>query len=449
MVKPINSSDLKQFQADFNKVPASNVIKNSVANNGIFKSSETMKSKIAMDPTFSIDLTTGPVANQKQSGLCWVFAALNTLRHPMQNAFKVKGFELSEAYMLFWDKLEKSNYFYENVIDTANLPIGDRKIDFLMTTPQQDGGQWDMVCALFQKYGVVPKSVMPDTASRTNSAELNQVLNLKLRKDAVELRKLVNSADVTEKEVEAKKEEMLSQVYRILVYTVGEPPTKFDWSYRDDDKKFHEEHDITPQEFFKKYIDLDLPSFISTINAPTKDKPYNHVYTVELLGNVVGGRQVRHLNLDLDTFKAMAVKQLKAGQVVWFGSDVVKMSDRKLGIMDTDVYDLDGLFDIDLSMSKADALDYAESMMDHAMVLTGVDLDSEGKPTKWKVENSWGEKVGTKGYFVMSDAWFDKYVYQLVIQKKFLSEDLQKVYDKEKDEPHVLAPWDPMGALAK
>lgn len=447
MGQAIDSAVLNKFNADFNKIPAAQVIKNSVANNGIYKSSTTLQSKIAMDPTFSIELETGKVADQKQSGLCWVFAALNTLRHPMQAKFKIKDFELSQGYIFFWDKLEKSNYFYENVIKTADLKIGDRKIDFLMATPQQDGGQWDLICGLLEKYGVVPKSIMPDTASRINSSELNHVLNSKLRKDAVQLRKLINDG-VSLSEVEATKEHMLSEVYRMLVYTIGEPPTQFNWSYRDDNQQFHQVENITPQEFYKQYINLNLADHISTINAPTADKPYNHVYTVELLGNVVGGRQVRHLNLELQDFKQAAIKQLQAGEAVWFGSDISQMSDRKTGIMDTKLYDLNGLFNIDLSMTKAQRLDYGESMMNHAMVITGVDLNNDQQPTKWKVENSWGEKVGTKGYFVMSDTWFDQFVYQLVIDKQYLPEKLQQVYEQEKDAPKVLAPWDPMGALA-
>ncbi|KRK79784.1 aminopeptidase C [Companilactobacillus nodensis] len=446
-MKEITSKELEKFQTAFEQTPGSSAIKNAVANNGILQSSETIASKIAMDPTFSVELDTGSVSDQKQSGLCWVFAALNTMRHPIQAKFKIKGFELSEGYMLFWDKLEKSNFFYENVINTAALPVGDRKVDFLMTTPQQDGGQWDMIMALVAKYGVVPKSVMPDTYSRTKSSELNTVLNTKLRKNAIALRDLVN-AGKSEEDIERVKNEMLSEIYKILVYTVGEPPTKFDWAYRDDDKNYHKETDITPQEFFKKYVGWDLDSYISTINAPTADKPYNHVYTVEMLGNVLGGRQVRHLNLEINDFKSLAVKQLQDGEAVWFGSDVGQSSDRKIGIMDTNIYDVEGLFNTDLSMTKAERLDYTESMMTHAMVLTGVDLDENGKPTKWKVENSWGEKVGTKGYFVMSDSWFDQYVYQLVINKKYLSDDLKKTFEAESQEPTVLAPWDPMGALA-
>ncbi|WP_300561285.1 C1 family peptidase, partial [Companilactobacillus sp.] len=257
MTKEITNKELADFQKAFDETPGSSAIKNTVANNGIYKSSETLASQIAMDPTFSVEIDTGSVADQKQSGLCWIFAALNTMRHPLQNNFKIKGFELSEGYMLFWDKLEKSNFFYENVINTAALPIGDRKVDFLMTTPQQDGGQWDMVMALVAKYGVVPKSVMPDTASRTNSSQLNAVLNTKLRKNAITLRKLVNDGKSSE-DIQREKDEMLSEIYKILVYSVGEPPAKFDWAYRDDDKKYHKEVGITPQDFFKKYVGWDL-----------------------------------------------------------------------------------------------------------------------------------------------------------------------------------------------
>ncbi|MDO1604463.1 C1 family peptidase [Lactobacillus sp. YT155] len=442
----ITNELLKRFDKDVQETPASATLKNAVATNGINKSSETLASKIAMNPTFSVELETGSVTDQMKSGLCWVFAALNTLRHPLQADFKIKDFELSQGYLLFWDKLEKSNFFFENVLNTAVLPVGDRKVDFLMTTPQQDGGQWDMICALVEKYGLVPKSVMPDTFSRQNSSELNDVLNKKLRKDAIVLRKLV-ADNAPESEINQAKENMLSEVYRILVYTVGTPPTSFDWSYRDDDKKFHEEKNITPQDFFKKYINWDLSDYVSLINSPTDDKPYNHLYTVEMLGNVVGGRQVRHLNLDIDTFKSLAIKQLEAGESIWFGSDVGQSSDTKLGIMDTKIHDINGLFAADFQMTKAERLDYAESLMTHAMVITGVNLE-DGKPTKWKVENSWGEKVGTKGYFVMSDDWFDQYTYQIVINKKYLPENLKKIIQDEYDQPKVLAPWDPMGALA-
>jgi len=442
----ISTDQIKQYAGDLSATPASSVIQKTVMNNGVLASSENTESKVNMTPTFSIELETGDVANQKQSGRCWMFAALNTMRHGIQAQFKIKDFELSQNYTNFWDKFEKSNYFYENIIATAGESLDSRKVAFLVATPQQDGGQWDMLTAIIDKYGIVPKSVMPETYNSSKSSELNSVLNLKLRKDAVTLRDLVNGGASSD-DVEAAKSKMLSEVYRILAYTLGTPPTSFDWEYRDDDKVYHIDRDLTPKTFFNKYVGWNLKDYQSIINSPTDDKPYNHLYTVEMLGNVVGGREVRHLNLDIDTFKQLAIKQLEAGESVWFGSDVGQSSDRQIGILDTKIYDKDSLFSTDLHMTKAQRLDYGESLMTHAMVLTGVDI-VDGKPTKWKVENSWGDKVGNKGYFVASDAWFDEFVYQVVISKKYLPLELQNVITDEYDKPTVLAPWDPMGALA-
>ncbi|ATO55077.1 aminopeptidase [Loigolactobacillus coryniformis subsp. coryniformis] len=443
MSQEITSAAIADYQSQLQQLPQSATIKRAVMNNGILAASENTDSKVAMNQTFSVDLSAEKVANQKQSGRCWMFAALNTMRRSIADQFNLKDFELSQNYTNFWDKFEKSNYFYENILATATEPLESRKVAFLLATPQQDGGQWDMLTALIDKYGIVPKYVMPETYNSSKSSELNSVLNLKLRKDAVTLRQMV-ADKASEQEIATTKSRFLSEVYRILVYTLGEPPVKFDFEYRDGDKAYHIDRDLTPQTFFKKYVGWDLDNYQSIINAPTDDKPYNHLYTVEMLGNVVGGRQVRHLNLDIDTFKQLAIKQLQAGESVWFGSDVGQASDRQIGIMDTAIYNKDDLFNVGLSMTKAQRLDYGESLMTHAMVITGVDLVDD-KPTKWKVENSWGDKVGEKGYFVMSDAWLDQYVYQIVINKQYLPADLLAA---TKEDPKVLAPWDPMGALA-
>lgn len=443
MSQEITSAAIADYQSQLQQLPQSATVKRAVMNNGILAASENTDSKVAMNQTFSVDLSAEKVANQKQSGRCWMFAALNTMRRSIADQFNLKDFELSQNYTNFWDKFEKSNYFYENILATATEPLESRKVAFLLATPQQDGGQWDMLTALIDKYGIVPKYVMPETYNSSKSSELNSVLNLKLRKDAVTLRQMV-ADKASEQEIATTKSRFLSEVYRILVYTLGEPPVKFDFEYRDGDKAYHIDRDLTPQTFFRKYVGWDLDNYQSIINAPTDDKPYNHLYTVEMLGNVVGGRQVRHLNLDIDTFKQLAIKQLQAGESVWFGSDVGQASDRQIGIMDTAIYNKDDLFNVDLSMTKAQRLDYGESLMTHAMVITGVDLVDD-KPTKWKVENSWGDKVGEKGYFVMSDAWLDQYVYQIVINKQYLPADLLAA---TKEDPKVLAPWDPMGALA-
>ncbi|MCT0164854.1 aminopeptidase C [Lactobacillus helveticus] len=446
MAKEINNDTIAKFENDLNNHPVFNVASHAAQENGIYKASQNLQTKIDLDPIFSIEIDTGKPADQKQSSRCWMFSALNTMRHPLQKKFKLKDFELSQNHTNFWDKFEKSNWFFENVIATADKDLGDRKVSFLFATPQQDGGQWDMLCGIIEKYGIVPKSVYPETANATNSSALNDTLNTLLRKDGLELRRLVN-AGKSEDEVQARKEEMLNDVFRVLAISLGVPPKKFNFEYRDDDHNYHIDKDITPKEFFDKYVGMDLANHISTINAPTSDKSFHKVFSVEYLGNVEGGRQVRHLNLKVDEMKDLIIKQLKSSEVVWFGSNVVKDSERRAGLLDTNLYRRDQLFDVDFSMSKADKLDSGESMMDHAMVITGVDI-VDGKPTKWKIENSWGEKPGFKGYFVMSDSWFDSFVYQAVINKDILPEDLKKAYDEGKDNPIQLLPWDPMGALA-
>lgn len=419
-------------------------IENAVTHNGLLKSIETRQSEVENDHVFSIDLTKDEVSNQKASGRCWMFAALNTFRHKLISDFKLESFELSQAHTFFWDKYEKSNWFLEQIIATADQEIGSRKVKFLLDTPQQDGGQWDMVVSLFEKYGVVPKSVYPESVASSNSRELNQYLNKLLRQDAQILRDLIASG-ADQVAVQAKKEEFLQEIFNYLAMTLGLPPRQFDFAYRDKDDNYQSEKNITPQAFFEKYVGLKLSDYVSVINAPTADKPYGKSYTVEMLGNVVGAPSVRYLNLPMDRFKELAIAQMKSGETVWFGSDVGQVSDRQKGILATNVYDFTASMDINLTQDKAGRLDYSESLMTHAMVLTGVDLDADGKPVKWKVENSWGDKVGQKGYFVASDAWMDEYTYQIVVRKDFLTAEELAAYEAE---PQVLAPWDPMGALA-
>ena len=446
MTKEITSAAIDKFTKDLSNHAGINIASHAAQENGIFKASQNLQSKIDLTPTFSVEIDTGKPADQKQSGRCWMFSALNTMRHPLQKEYKIKDFELSQNYTNFWDKFEKSNFFFENVIASAKKPLGDRKVSFLFATPQQDGGQWDMLCGLVEKYGIVPKSVYPETANSNNSGALNDTLNTLLRKDGLQLRALVN-AGKSEDEIEKRKNELLNDVFRILAISLGVPPKKFDFEYKDDDGNYHREAGITPKEFFDKFVGMNLEDHVSIINSPTDDKPYHKVFSVEYLGNVVGGRQVRHLNVKISEMKDLIIKQLKAGEVVWFGSNVGKDSERQLGLLDTNIYKRDELFDVDFSMSKADKLDSSESMMDHAMVITGVDLVDD-KPTKWKIENSWGEKPGFKGYFVMSDSWFDQFVYQAVINKKFLPDDLRTAFDEGAKDPIQLLPWDPMGALA-
>ena len=420
-------------------------MENAISHNGLLASLEKRSAAVENTPIFSLDLTKDKVSDQKASGRCWMFAALNTFRHKMIAGFQLEDFELSQAHTFFWDKYEKSNWFLEQVLATADQELTSRKVKFLLDTPQQDGGQWDMVVALFEKYGVVPKSVYPESISSSNSRELNQILNKLLRQDAQILREL-REKGAESSELQAKKEELLQEVFNFLAMNLGLPPRQFDFSYRDKDNHFHSESGLTPLTFYQKYVDLKLDDYVSIINAPTADKPYGRSYTVEMLGNVVGSKPVRYLNVEMDRLKELAIAQMKAGETVWFGSDVGQSSNRKAGVMAEGMHDFTASMDIRLTQDKAGRLDYSESLMTHAMVLTGVDLDENGRAKKWKVENSWGEKVGNKGYFVASDAWMDEYTYQIVVRKEFLTAAELAAYEAE---PLVLAPWDPMGALAK
>lgn len=419
-------------------------VENAVTHNGLLKSLETRQSAVENDHIFSVDLTKDAVSNQKASGRCWMFAALNTFRHKLITEFKLDNFELSQAHTFFWDKYEKSNWFLENIIATADQELGSRKVKFLLDVPQQDGGQWDMVVSLFEKYGVVPKAAYPESISSSNSRELNQYLNKLLRQDAQLLRELI-AQGADQETVQAKKEALLEEVFNFLAMTLGLPPRSFDFAYRDKDNHYHSDKNITPQDFYIKYVGLKLEDYVSIINAPTADKPYGKSYTVALLGNVVGSREVRYLNVDMNRLKELAIAQMQSGETVWFGSDVGQFSDRQLGVMATNTYDFAAGMDIDFNQDKAGRLDYSESLMTHAMVLTGVDLDQDGQPLKWKVENSWGDKVGEKGYFVASDAWMDEYTYQIVVRKDLLTQGELAAYEAQ---PEVLKPWDPMGALA-
>ena len=434
-----------KLYAAYEANPKYAAMENAISHNGLLVSLEKRSSAVENTPVFSIDLTKDKVSNQKASGRCWMFAALNTFRHKMISDFQLEDFELSQAHTFFWDKYEKSNWFLEQILATADLELTSRKVKFLLDTPQQDGGQWDMVVSLFEKYGVVPKAIYPESVSSSNSRELNQILNKLLRQDAQILRELVKDG-VDPSTLQVKKGELLQEIFNFLAMNLGLPPRRFDFSYRDKENHFHSENNLTPQEFYRKYVDLHLDDYVSIINAPTADKPYGRSYTVEMLGNVVGSKPVRYLNVEMDRLKELAIAQMQAGETVWFGSDVGQSSNRKAGIMDEGIYDFTSSMDLHLTQDKAGRLDYSESLMTHAMVLTGVDLDEDGRSKKWKVENSWGDKVGNKGYFVASDAWMDQYTYQIVVRKEILSAEELVAYEAE---PIVLAPWDPMGALAK
>lgn len=433
------------LEQKFDQNPVHTVAMNAVYTNGINACARNYPVDRQITHDYSISLTQGKITNQKKSGRCWMFAALNCLRFALMKKCNLETFELSQSYTLFYDKLEKSNYFLESILNTLDEKTSSRLIAHLLSSPLGDGGQWDMLCSLVNKYGLVPKSAMPESYSSSATSEMCSYMTEKLREFACILRRAHNDGESME-QLRARKEEMMQTIYNMLCISLGKPSKTFTFEYRDKDGNFHRDCDLTPKAFYEKYIGVNVNDYISLINAPTEDKPFYRSYSVSYLGNVIEGRPVKYVNLPIEELKKAAIAQMKDGKPVWFGCDVGKRSSRDGGIMDTELYDLDHLFDTTFGMTKGERLDYGQSLMTHAMVFQGVNLDENGNPNRWRVENSWGEDAGKDGYYVMSDRWFDEYTYQIVVNKKYLPKEVLDVYESE---PIMLEPWDPMGSLAK
>lgn len=444
----VTADDLAAAREEFFSERANVVAKNAVSSAGIRAAARVPEGVARNALTFDVEVTQGERCNQERSGRCWMFASLNTMRYRIIKRYNLKTFELSQAYPLFWDKLEKSNWFFENVLDTLDEPLDGRLVSYLLADPIGDGGQWDMFKSLVKKYGVVPKEAMPETACSRNTREMDSYLTRYLRGAARRLRES-HAAGVAADDLAAMKKEMMGDVYHLLVTCLGEPPASFGVRLRDKDGRLALSGTFTPAAFFDEAVGMDVDDYVSLISAPTADKPFGHTYTVSRLGNVVEDGGVRYLNLPIQRLKECAVAQLREDLPVWFGCDVGQSYLREEGIMDTAALDVDGLFGFPVEgcMDRAERLDYGESLMTHAMVLEGVNLDEAGRPTLWKVENSWGADHGRDGFDTLSDAWFDEYVYQVVVDKKHLTDEERAAYETE--EPRVLAPWDPMGSLAR
>lgn len=440
----INEKMLKRFLDDYKSNPNNQTIENAIRRVGINQASFN-NTLIARHPfEFSIETSKGKITNQKQSGRCWMFSALNTARVKVMEKLNLETFEFSQNYPLFYDKLEKSNYFLENILETLDYESNSRLIMHLLQAPIQDGGQWDMFAGLLKKYGAVPKSVMPESFHSSATADMNKVITSKLREYACTLR-TAHKENKSMEQLKEMKEEMLSHIYSILVKCLGPVPTTFNYEYRDKNKQFHRIENITPQQFFNEYVNWDLEDKVSLINAPTADKPYYRAYTVKYLGSVKEGQPICYINVPIEELKKATIAMLKDNNPVWFGCDVGKQSVRDLGLLDLHSYDYDKTLNSDIQLNKAQRLEYGESLLTHAMVFTGVNLDSQDNPINWQVENSWGDAVGNKGIFSMSDNWFEEYNYQVLIDKKYLSDKILKALEEEIIE---LEPWDPMGSLA-
>lgn len=444
----ITDEYIAQLRADFDNHRTAQLMQNAVTRNSIDLVSRNHRVVAATDHSFSNLLDSWKVTNQKQSGRCWLFAGLNLFRPAAMTALNLKAFEFSQNYTLFWDKFERANYFLEAMIETADREIDDRTVAFLLERPLDDGGQWNMFVNIIRKHGIVPKYAMPETQSSSATRKMNEQLLARLRKGALEVRSCLAGDNVNEQVQETKKK-ILEEIYRMLSIHLGTPPTEFDWQWNDKDKVFHQDGEMTPLEFANRYFQTDPQDYVCLVNDPRKTSSYNNTYTVEFLGNVVGGDIVKYLNVDVQTMKQLTMATLLDGEPVWMGCDVGKMMDRKEGVWDVDLFKYEDVYDAKLTLTKAERLDYHETLMTHAMLFTGVDVidDENGqRARRWRVENSWGDENGKKGFYTMNDSWFDEFMFEVAIHKKYLSEELLAAWDLE---PTPLRPWDPMGALAR
>ncbi|XP_053667880.1 bleomycin hydrolase [Anopheles marshallii] len=402
--------------------------------------------------TYKIENEGKPLTNQKSSGRCWLFAALNCIRIPFIKQYNLDEFEFSQAYLFYWDKIERANYFLNNVVDTAKRgeAVDGRLVSFLLSDPTCDGGQWDMLVNLINKHGLMPKKCFPESYSCEASTRMNSVVKSKLREYAKDLRKLIDNG-ATDDEVKDRVKKQMNEVYNIVGICLGIPPEKFTWEYYDKSKKYLNIGPIRPIDFYEKYVKpyFNVDDKVCLVTDPRTSNHYGRSYTVDCLGNVVGGRPVLYNNQPVELLLDLVTKALKFGEPVWFGCEVNKRFAGKQGIEDLDVHDFKLVFGVDIqtTMDKADRLLYGESMMTHAMVFTGVSVDPNSqKPTKFRVENSWGEDRGEKGYLIMTAEWFKEFVFEVVVDRSIVSQDVLDVFDLP---PIVLPAWDPMGTLAK
>ena len=441
MGKTITRKQVAELRKGFDAESSNKVAQNAVTNVQLPDLTLNRDLVQDIDDSFSTKLDDWKVTAQMRSGRCWLFATLNLLRVGAMKKMKLKNFEFSQAHIHFWDKFERANHLLESIIETSDRPVDDRTIHFLLSDPIGDGGQWNMATNLIRKHGLVPKSAYPESNSSSATRWMNAELKNILRSSACEIRAIVDGGGSVE-EAREHKEKRIADIWNMLCIHLGTPPKTFNWQWRDKDGDFHRNGRMTPQQFAAEFVDIDWEDYVCIVNDPRNE--YYQTYTVDFLQNVAGGPPVVYLNVPSKEMKAITQKLLEDGMPVWMGCDVGKEMDRKRGLWDADLFDVEGLYGIEYGMDKADRLRHHQAMMTNAMLYTGVDVVN-GRPRRWRVENSWGQDTGQKGYYTMNDSWYDQYMFEIAAPTSYLNEKMQAGLESE---PVVLPAWDPMGSLA-
>jgi len=439
LAQNLTNSDLDKLKSGFKKDDYTKAMQNALTSTEITQLAWNRENVGTTDQFFTYRVDVSGITDQKKSGRCWMFSSLNLFRPMVMKQFNLAEFEFSENYLYFYDLLEKSNLFLNNMANSANLSIDDQQVKWYLRSPVDDGGQWINFVNLAKKYGMVPKEAMGETNSSENTTWMVKLINTKLREDALELREM-KLAKTDQKKLDSRKLEMLSEIYRMLALNLGEPPTEFQWRYKDKDKKISETKTYTPQSFMAGIFgDTKLDDYVMLMNDPSR--PFWKHYEVENYRNTQEGVNWHYVNLPNEVIKEFCIASIKNNEALYASCDVGKQLRREVGILDVDNFDFESIYGVKFGMNKAQRIQTGESGSSHGMALIAVDVDAQQKPVKWQFENSWGPIAGEKGYLTFTDAWFNEYMFRFVVNKKYLTAKVIEVYGQK---PEMLPPWDPM-----
>ena len=438
----ISAELLEEISKGYEHDADDRAIRNALAGTSIATLAINAENASMIDTHFSDRVRTKGITDQKSSGRCWLFTGLNVLRAKMIDKYELPGMEFSQNYLFFYDQLEKANLFLQGVIDTKGLPFEDRKVDWLFSNPLSDGGQFTGVSNLIVKYGVVPAEAMPETFQSDNTSQMATLMKLKLREDGLALRDAAASG-ASAKKLQKMKVEQLSEIYRMLALCLGEPVKEFEWTRCDKDNNIVSRKTYTPKSFYDEFIGEDLENnYVMIMNDPCRE--YGKVYEIDYDRHVYDGHNWLYINLPVERIKEMAIASIKDNTAMYFSCDVGKFYDRKKGVLDIANFDYESLMGVTFGMDKKQRVQTHASGSSHAMTLIAVDVCPEsGKPVKWMVENSWGPASGYKGCLIMTDEWFNEYMFRLVVEKKYVPADVLEMLNQE---PELLPAWDPMFA---
>lgn len=432
---------LSQIKKSQSNTPSDKALCNALSATDINVLVKNQNNPASREKYFSNSILSRGITNQKSSGRCWLFTGLNVMRAKMIEHYELGEFQFSQNYCFFYDQLEKSNLFLQLVIDSADKPFDDKFVEWIFKNPISDGGQFTGISDIVSKYGLVPSDVMPETYAANNTSHMAQLISYKLRQFGLELRELADKKTKTA-DIQKRKTEMLGTVYHMLTMFLGEPPVQFEWTRTDRDGKPVDKRAYTPLEFYNTYVASDLKNnYVMLMNDPTR--PYYKTYEIDMDRHVYDGENWTYINLPMDSIKQIAIRSIKDSVMMYYSCDVGKFIDSKTGLLDENNFDYASYLGTDFNMNKEQRIKTFASMSSHAMTLMAVDLDSEGNPLKWEVENSWGADYGYKGHLIMTDKWFCDYTFRLVAEKRFVSPE---TLDLLKQKATLLPPWDPMFA---